>query len=76
MLLDKMCRHIHRVASCVGAPSKFFVDPDGVKEDTMGMPEALRRLRRLNYRERMKDLMPLVDELIELLKVSSWIILF
>lgn len=68
MLLDKMCKHIHRVASCVGPPSKDLVDPDTVKEDSIGMPEALRRLQRLNYRERMKYLMPLADELIELLK--------
>lgn len=71
MLLDKMCKHIHRVASCVGPPSKDLVDPDTVKEDSIGMPEALRRLQRLNYRERMKYLMPLADELIELLKVSG-----
>ncbi|OQR79484.1 hypothetical protein BIW11_05702 [Tropilaelaps mercedesae] len=68
MLLDKMCKHIHRVASCVGPPLAKFIDSENVIEDTIGMPEALRRLRRINYRERMKDLMPLADELIELLK--------
>lgn len=69
MLHDRMCVHIHRIASLKGAPPAEFVRPDLTKEDTVGLPEALRRLQTLNHRERMKPLLPMADELFELIKV-------
>ncbi|OQR76892.1 hypothetical protein BIW11_00524 [Tropilaelaps mercedesae] len=70
MLHDRMCVHIHRIASLKGNPSVEYVRPDIVKEDTIGLPEALRRLQTLNHREKMKPLLPLADELFELIKVN------
>lgn len=65
-----MCSHIHVVAGKQGNPGPEWLD-ENLTEDTVGMQECLRRLHRLNYRERMVTLQPLIDEFIDLLKVKS-----
>ncbi|OQR69589.1 hypothetical protein BIW11_12167 [Tropilaelaps mercedesae] len=67
MYMDRMCPHIHVVAGKQGNPGLEWVD-EGLAEDTVGLPECLRRLHRLNYRERMVTLQPLIDEFTDLLK--------
>ncbi|OQR78147.1 hypothetical protein BIW11_06603 [Tropilaelaps mercedesae] len=68
MMHSRMCAHIHRVASLKGPPSADYVDPEAVKGDTLGLQETLNRLQNLNRRERLKPLVPLIDELFQLLK--------
>lgn len=64
-----MCSHIHVVAGKQGNPGPEWVD-ENLSEDTVGLAECLRRLHRLNYRERMVTLQPLIDEFTDLLKVK------
>lgn len=68
MYMDRMCPHIHVVAGKQGNPGPEWVE-ESLAEDTIGLPECLRRLHRLNYRERMVTLQPLIDEFVDLLKV-------
>lgn len=63
-----MCPHVHLVASKEGSPGPSWVDPT-LQEDTVGLQEALRRLQRVNHRERLKTLRPRIDEVITLLQV-------
>ncbi|XP_022648916.1 uncharacterized protein LOC111245190 isoform X3 [Varroa destructor] len=67
MLEDHMCPHVHLVASKEGSPGPSWVDPT-LQEDTVGLQEALRRLQRVNHRERLKTLRPRIDEVITLLQ--------
>ncbi|XP_022656240.1 uncharacterized protein LOC111248335 isoform X2 [Varroa destructor] len=67
MYMDRMCPHIHVVAGKQGNPGPEWVE-ESLAEDTIGLPECLRRLHRLNYRERMVTLQPLIDEFVDLLK--------
>ncbi|OQR69073.1 hypothetical protein BIW11_04440 [Tropilaelaps mercedesae] len=66
---DKMCKHIHTVALREGCPGPDWVDPF-LTEDTVGLQEALRRLHRLNHRERLKGVLPIAEEIVSLLKVD------
>lgn len=65
---DKMCKHIHTVAIREGCPGPDWVDPF-LSENTIGLQEALRRLHRLNHRERLKNVLPIAEEIVSLLKV-------
>ncbi|XP_022648341.1 uncharacterized protein LOC111272112 isoform X2 [Varroa jacobsoni] len=66
---DKMCKHIHTVAIREGCPGPDWVDPF-LSENTIGLQEALRRLHRLNHRERLKNVLPIAEEIVSLLKVD------
>ncbi|XP_022658975.1 uncharacterized protein LOC111249408 isoform X4 [Varroa destructor] len=64
----RMCRHIHAVAQRLGAPKE---DPGLIEEgpsDNLGYDEALWVLARLNYEEKLKEIILLVDQLAHLIK--------
>ncbi|OQR69074.1 hypothetical protein BIW11_12495 [Tropilaelaps mercedesae] len=67
MLEDHMCAHVHLVACKEGSPGPTWVDPT-LQEDTVGLQEALRRLHRVNHRERLKTLRPRINEMLALLQ--------
>lgn len=65
-----MCDHIHTVAMLAGAPSDEWLDPL-IRRETFGLDEALLRLARLNYKERLERMLPLLDEFVRLVKVTK-----
>lgn len=65
-----MCDHIHTVAMLAGAPGDEWVEPM-LRRETFGLDEALLRLARINYKERLEKMLPLVDEFVALVKVNE-----
>lgn len=65
-----MCDHIHTVAMLAGSPGDECLDPM-LRRETFGLDEALLRLARINYKERLEKMLPLLDEFVRLIKVSK-----
>ncbi|XP_022645583.1 uncharacterized protein LOC111243777 isoform X2 [Varroa destructor] len=62
-----MCDHIHTVAMLAGVPGDEWLDPMLCRE-TFGLDEALIRLARMNYKERLEKMVPLLDEFVALVR--------
>lgn len=65
-----MCDHIHTVAMLAGVPGDEWLDPMLCRE-TFGLDEALIRLARMNYKERLEKMVPLLDEFVALVRVRT-----
>ncbi|OQR71949.1 hypothetical protein BIW11_10681 [Tropilaelaps mercedesae] len=68
-----MCDHIHTVAMLAGAPGDEWLDP-ALRRETFGLDEALLRLARINYKERLEKMLPLLDEFARLVKADQHLI--